>query len=378
MLEIFDAVELSDDIYQLGLRGTIDPTQRPDIAEAVLRARTAMADRLREPAYAELVELFDRSAYNTNASVAENLLFGTPVGDTFDIDFLPQHSFVLETLRKSGLVDDLITAGRSVAETMIEIFADLPPGHEFFEQYSFISSEEVPEFRTLLSRTDRRAHDEMTEEDRVALMSLPFKVVVAQHRLGIVTEELQQKILAARDRFAADLPDELASAVEFFDSESYNAAAALQDNILFGKLAYGQAEGPRRVGALIAETLDDLHLRGSVMEAGLEFQVGVGGGRLSMVQRQKLSLARVLLRRPDLLIANEATSAMDPSVQDRIVETILKMREGKGVIWIVNRVPMAAKFDQVVVFSEGRVVEQGRYDDLNRDGTALNDMLKSA
>jgi ABC-type multidrug transport system fused ATPase/permease subunit len=378
MLEVFDIVELSDDIYQLGLRGTIDPADRPDIAEAVLKARAAMADRLREPAYADLVELFDRGAYNTNASVAENLLFGTPVGDTFDINWLPQHPYVLETLRKSGLVDDLITAGRSVAETMIEIFADLPPGHEFFEQYSFISSDELPEFRTLLSRTDRRSHDEMTEEDRVALMSLPFKVVVAQHRLGIVDEELQQKLLTARDRFAADLPSELASAVEFFDAETYNAAAALQDNILFGKLAYGQAEGPRRVGALIAETLDDLHLRGSVMEAGLEFQVGVGGGRLSSVQRQKLSLARALLKAPDLLIANEATSAMDPSVQDRIAEAILKVRDGKGVIWIVNRVSMAAKFERVVVFAEGRVVEQGAYDELSRDGTALHEMLQSA
>ena len=378
MHEIFDAVELSDDIYQLGLRGTIDPAERPDIAESVLKARAAMADKLRETAYSDLVELFDRSAYNTNATVAENLLFGTPVGDTFDMDRLPQHSYVLETLRESELVDDLIVAGRSVAETMIEIFADLPPGHEFFEQYSFISSDDLPEFRTLLSRTDRHSHDALSEEDRVALMSLPFKLIVSQHRLSIITEELQQKILTARDYFAANLPDLLSSAVEFFDPDTYNAAAALQDNILFGKLAYGQAEGPRRVGALIAETLDDLHLRGSVMEAGLEYQVGVGGGRLSTVQRQKLSLARALLKRPDLLIANEATSAMDPSVQDRIVETILNMRGGKGVIWIVNRAPMAAKFDRIVVFADGRVTEQGQFDELNRDGTALHDMLQSA
>ncbi len=378
VLEIFDAVELSDDIYQLGLRGTIDPAERPDIAEAVLKARTAMADKLHEAAYSDLVELFDRSSYNTNATVAENLLFGTPVGDTFDMSWLPQHPYVLEILRKSDLVDDLIDAGRSVAETMIEIFAGLPPGHEFFEQYSFISSEDLPEFRTLLSRTDRRSHDEMTEEDRVALMSLPFKVIVAQHRLGIITTELQNKILNARDHFAADLPKELGGAVEFFDADKYNAAAALQDNILFGKLAYGQAEGPQRVGTLIAETLDDLHLRGSVMEAGLEFQVGVGGGRLSTVQRQKLSLARALLKRPDLLIANEATSAMDPSVQDRIAEAVLRMRDGKGVIWIVNRAPMAAKFDSVVVFADGRVKEQGPYDQLNRDGTALYEMMQSA
>ena len=73
ILEVFDVVELSDDIYQLGLRGTIDPAERPDIAEAIHKARAAMADRLREPAYTDLVELFDRGAYNTNASVAEKL-----------------------------------------------------------------------------------------------------------------------------------------------------------------------------------------------------------------------------------------------------------------------------------------------------------------
>ena len=69
---------------------------------------------------------------------------------------------------------------------------------------------------------------------------------------------------------------------------------------------------------------------------------------------------------------------MDPSVQDRIVETILNMRGGKGVIWIVNRAPMAAKFDRIVVFADGRVTEQGQFDELNRDGTALHDMLQSA
>ena len=123
-------------------------------------------------------------------------------------------------------------------------------------------------------------------------------------------------------------------------------------------------EGPSRVGALIAETLDDLQLRGSVMEAGLEFQVGVGGGRLSTVQRQKLALARALLKRPDLLIANEASSSMDPVVQDRIAESVLRARDGKGVVWIVNRAPMAAKFDSVVVFAEGRIAEQGTHTEL--------------
>ena len=162
-------------------------------------------------------------------------------------------------------------------------------------------------------------------------------------------EALQAKILKARAIFAEKLPEDLKGAVEFFDPERYNAAGSLQDNILFGKLVYGQAEGGKRIGALIADTLDKLGLRGAVLEAGLEFQVGVGGARLSTGQRQKLSIARALLKRSDMVILNEATSALDPSAQDRLAEKILGARENKGVIWIVNRVAMAAKFERVIV-----------------------------
>ena len=378
VIDILETVELSEDIYNLGLRGTIDPDLRPDIAEAALKARAALADRLNEDEYKGLVEKFDRATYNTNASLAENLLFGTTVGDAFDHDRMAENEYVLDVLREADLVDDLLKAGRSVAETMIEIFADLPPGHEFFEQYSFISSEDLPEFKTLLSRTDRHGYDEMKPEDRTALLSLPFKVVVAQHRLGVLTDDLQAKVLTAREIFAEKLPEELQGAVEFFDAERYNAAASLQDNILFGKLVYGQAEGGKRIGALIADTLDNLGLRGAVLEAGLEFEVGVGGARLSTAQRQKLGIARALLKHPDVLILNESTSALDPSAQDRLAEKVLEARERKGVIWIVNRVPMASKFDRVIVLDDGRLAEEGSYADLDKEGTALRGLLESA
>ncbi len=378
IIEILDIVELSDDIYNLGLRGTIDPDLRSDIAEAALKAREGLADSLNDPEYRGLVEKFDRETYNTNASVAENLLFGTTVGDVFDHNLMAENDYVLEVLREADLIDDMLKAGREVAETMIEIFADLPAGHEFFEQYSFISSEDLPEFKTLLSRTDKHGFEDMRPEDRAALLSLPFKVVTAQHRLGVVDAVLQAKILKAREIFAAKLPDDLQGAVEFFDPERYNAAGSLQDNILFGKLVYGQAEGGRRIGALIADTLDKLGLRGAVLEAGLEFEVGVGGARLSTGQRQKLGIARALLKRSELIILNETTSALDPSAQDRLAEKILEARGRRGVVWIVNRVTMASKFDRVIVLEEGRLAEQGSFDELDKDGTALRSLLESA
>ena len=92
-----------------------------------------------------------------------------------------------------------------------------------------------------------------------------------------------------------ELPDDLRGSVAFFDADAYNPAASVQDNILFGKLVYGRQQAQRQIGALIAEVVDDLRLRSEIVDLGLDFNVGIGGSRLSVPQRQKLAIARALL-----------------------------------------------------------------------------------
>ncbi len=85
-------MDLHDDVYQFGLRGTIDPEQSPDLAERILSARRLLHDRLAEDeGLASLIETFDPEKYNANASVGENLLFGNPVGDAFHVDRLAEN-----------------------------------------------------------------------------------------------------------------------------------------------------------------------------------------------------------------------------------------------------------------------------------------------
>jgi putative ABC transport system ATP-binding protein len=77
-------VLLDRDVYQMGLRGSIDPEAHPELAERVLEARRALGERLQNPKLGRLVEVWDADRYNTNATLAENLLFGYPIGDEFD------------------------------------------------------------------------------------------------------------------------------------------------------------------------------------------------------------------------------------------------------------------------------------------------------
>ena len=376
-VDMLRLVDLGDDLYQFGLRGTIDPDERPDLAEAMLTARAALHNRLDESQQSALVEPFDRARYNTNATLAENLLFGTPAGDAFNIDRLAEHPFVRQIIRDAGLSEPLLGAGRQLTETMVEIFADLPPGHAFFDQFSFFGSDEMPEYQQLLARTAGQSADEMREEDQFRFRSLPFKLIPARHRLGLLTEDIQARALKAREIFADTLPETLRSAVEFFDPDRYNRAATLQDNILFGKVAYGEANAAGKLSALIGEVLDSLSLRDAVMVAGLAYPVGVAGARLSAAQRQKANMARGLIKRPDLFIVNEGIGSLDGAAQRRVLEAVLGEMKGKGIVWSLHRPGFARNFDHVIVLESGRVVEQGCFDELDTDGSTMRSLLET-
>ena len=369
---------MDDEVYQFGLRGTIDPQARTDLAASILRARAGLRQNMAaDPDLLVLVEGFDVDAYNQNASVGENLMFGNPVGDVFDVEHLAEHPYVLDVLAQVGLTEQFLSVGYQVASTMVELFADLPPDHELFQQFSFISADELPDIQALLQRSDRANLAALPDEDRAQLMSLPFKLIPARHRLGLVDDDLQGKVLEARRYFAANLPDQLRSAVEFFNVEEYNATANIQDNILFGKVAYGQAQAADRVGALISDVIAELGLHEVVAEVGLNFDVGIAGSRLSAAQRQKLAMARALMKRPDVLILSESTTSLDSATQAEVMEALLAEFEGRCLIWSVQRASMAAGFDEVLVMRQGRLMERGTFAELSQSNEYVRELLGS-
>ena len=377
LIELLQVVDLDGDVYSMGLRSALNGSDDDQLLEQILTARKKFRERLDKSDVSNFVESFDKEVFNSNASVAENLLFGTPKGDSFSAENIGTHAYVLEILESVGLKDEFIRIGRDVASTMVELFADLPSDHEYFSQYSFISSEDLPEFQTLLARSERLGVENMSKVDSNQFLSLPFKIIPARHRLDLITDDIQKRILEARKLFAEEIGDELRDEIEFFEAGHYNRSSSIQDNILFGKIAVDKANAIDEVNHLITEIIDQENLRPVIINAGLDSQAGLAGSRLSQGQRQKLSIARALLRRPDHLILNEATSSLDSGSQTLVMSNLLSEMKGRNITWALQRASLAENFDRVLVLSGGQVVEDGSFQDLvKKEDSVINDLLR--
>lgn len=346
------------DIFGFGLQSSLDSDVAPDLAAKVLEARAMLRQRLKERDYAGLVEPFDRNAYNQNMTVAENILFGTPIGPAFQLGNIAEHPYMLSVLEQVGLTERFLDVGLRAARIMVDLFQDVGPGDDIFERFSFISAEVLPAYQAVIRHAETSGERTLSSEDRALVLSLPFKLVPARHRLGLLDEQIEVQLLEARRVFAEGLPDELRDAVAFFDPDAYNPAASIQDNILFGRLVYGRPQSQRLIGTLIEEVVGALRLRRAIVAQGLEYRTGISGSRLSAAQRVRLVIARTLLKRPDLLIVDQALAGLDPGTQTTIMSNILNGYDGGGQVWIVGEARDVSAFDEVIVLEHGRIAER--------------------
>ncbi len=360
-------VNFEDDVVNWGLNRTLDKTGvTPDLESRIVKARSVLRKRLVEAGLTHLVEPFDPDRYCRQATIAENLLFGTARGNAADKDKLVESPQLLKVLNRHHLDADLFLIGRDIAATVIEVFSGIAADNRLFTQQALMSADEFADYDRALKRLGPNAtYARANRADRFRLLRLALSYIEPRDRLGLLSEELQDRIVAARHSFHDELGDKQ-NVIAFYDPATYNDAASLQDNILLGRVAFGVASASKRVNDFVRTIVDDLGLRDVAFRAGIYFDIGPAGKRLSRAQRQQLSLARGLLRRPDLLVGHRALSALDGQSQLLVLDRVLTRARGVvgdhrfGVIWTLENPRFAEMFDRLLVLEHGKLVENGK------------------
>ncbi|HKJ64726.1 MAG TPA: ATP-binding cassette domain-containing protein, partial [Desulfopila sp.] len=136
------------------------------------------------------------------------------------------------------------------------------------------------------------------------------------------------------------------------------------DNVLFGTVI-DRGAIRSQLGELALHHFSEQGLLDEIIEIGLDFHVGSKGDNLSGGQKQKIALARALLKKTPILILDEATSSLDNSSQTKVHKYISDTLKGNTtVVAVVHRLDMISEYDHIVVMKAGKIVESGIYDDL--------------
>lgn len=374
--ELLKMVDLHGDVLRLGLNRRLAEGAGEDIEQRFVAARRKLQQRLASGDMMALVEPFDPARYNRQSSVAENLLFGTARNGTFATASLASNRMLRDVLRAQELTEDLFDMGRDIARTIGEVFEGLAPDNPLFARLALVPADRLPVYTAALTRIGKGLYRHQDEADRALFLDLAFSYVEPRDRLGMLDEAMETRIVAARQAFHAALGEEQAD-IAFYDPDAYNVAATIQDNILLGRIAHGVAQADARVQAELEAVIAEGDLVQAVFETGLGFNIGNGGRRLTSVQRQKLTLARALLRRPALLIAHRTLSSLDAASQTAIIERVLATARGEegqpgfGVLAILGDARAAEHFDRVLVLDDGKLAEDGAPSSLRSKGGYL-------
>ncbi|MBR7101718.1 MAG: ABC transporter ATP-binding protein [Clostridia bacterium] len=134
--------------------------------------------------------------------------------------------------------------------------------------------------------------------------------------------------------------------------------ASIRDNILYGRPNATEEE------VIEAAKRANIHDYVMTLEKGYDTVIGERGVKLSGGQKQRLSIARVFLKNPPILILDEATSALDNTTEILIQRSLDELCKGRTTIVVAHRLSTVKNADKIAVVSDGRITELGRHDEL--------------
>ncbi|GMF37721.1 unnamed protein product [Phytophthora fragariaefolia] len=168
-------------------------------------------------------------------------------------------------------------------------------------------------------------------------------------------------------------PADLRSLMGAVPQEPPLFACSIRDNI-----AYGCSEGDEATLEDVIRAAKTANAHDFIMSFpdGYDTIVGERGQALSGGQKQRVAIARALVKRPKILILDEATSALDPESERLVQDAVDRAKQGRTVILVAHRLSTIKSADRIAVISDGRVVEQGTFNELaSREGSTFKQVV---
>ncbi|MCH7831628.1 MAG: cyclic nucleotide-binding domain-containing protein [Proteobacteria bacterium] len=360
LTKVIYALELDESLAAKSQTMELNPEKHPELAEKLMEVREKITARLNaNPDDKDLVYPFKDDQYNSNADIAANMVFGEAVEEEFQTKNLHGNPHILAALEEFDLKAPFLEIGQKFAGTIVDLFGDIGEDQPLPGEFSFLDYETIQKLKNQTIQADREGLDSLDDEERALLISLTFELIVDRHRFGLVDDAMKDKILQARKFFREDLPEEKQAGIAFFAEDTYNPKLSTRRNMLMGTINHTIPHAEERLNDIIFKVLEEMGLTEDMIHLATGAPVGVGGSRLSQADRQKVVLARSLIKKPDIVIFNEALSALDRKTQDRIRGKMFELLPETTFVFVTGEMPENSDFGQILTIRNGRLEGSG-------------------
>src|SRR5713101_2374136 len=286
------------------------------------------------------------------------------IGDL--VAFLMLTAFLYDPISRLHQLNQLVQAGRAAGERVFEIL-DEPTepgwvdnytpvrvaGDIRYENVSFSYAEGLPALKNILLH----AHPGETialvgatgagKSTVVSLLPRFYELKEGDGHIYVDGKEIREYGVRA-----------LRENIGLVTQESFLFNGSIRENLLMGKPSATDAELWRAVGAANAREFIER------LPDKLESVVGERGVKLSVGEKQRLSIARALLKDPPILILDEATASVDTATERLIQEALEHLMANRTSIVIAHRLSTIVRADQILVLDHGRIIERGTHEEL--------------
>ena len=348
----------------------------------IVNLRTVLHAKL-SSALTHRIERFDVDLFLNHTTLYGNLVFSDALPGDLAPGAICDNAGFIDFLTSYALDEALMALGHRIIQQSIVVLKNLTDDPYFFKATP-IPSEDMAQFEKLLQKHPTFRPNEINEADQRQLLALALTFIPAEHKIAVTSTHLKEKIIQFRKAFLQefigidfDQCEKISTDFPIYCPDSYTPTRSVMENLIFGSVRTSYASAWPQIKAIVTTILHEhSDVFNALIDVALDYETGSQGSKLSGGQKQKIAIARALIKSPPLLILDEATASLDNRSQQRIQSYITDHFKGcSTVISVIHRLDLLPNYDRILVLKEGKIVEQGRYNELMDKKGALHELV---